>query len=81
MTSTAGTTIVLPADELGQPALELSRLRYLSDLERMSRPGPQKDRLRRRIMQYVPAVLDELEQMQALRRGDRGAAGSADGTA
>ena len=53
--------IRLPADEAGQPAIEFSRLRMLSDLERTAPPGQRKAHLGQLIMRYVPALLDRIE--------------------
>ena len=60
--------IRLLADEAGQPAMELSRLRALSDLERTAPPGPRKAHLGRLIMRYVPALLDRLDEVGAESR-------------
>lgn len=55
--------IRLMADEAGQPAIELSRLRMLSDLERTAPPGPRKAHFSRLIMRYVPALLDRVDEI------------------
>jgi hypothetical protein len=57
--------IRLQADEAGQPAIELSRLRMLSDLERTAPPGPRKAHLGRLVMRYVPALLDRIDETNA----------------
>lgn len=57
--------IRLQADEAGQPAIELSRLRMLSDLERTAPPGPRKAHFSQLIMRYVPALLDRLDEVGA----------------
>lgn len=59
--ATGAEPIRLVADEAGQPVIELSRLRMLSDLERTAPPGPRREHYSRLIMRYVPALLDQIE--------------------
>ena len=67
MTATVPTSaaVRLTADDPAAPSIDLATLRMLSDRERMMKPGDARAAVRARIMPYVPALLDHLDELAA----------------
>ena len=61
----AGNAVRLAADGSAVPSIDLRTFRMLSDRERMMGPGKERAAVRARIMLYLPALLDHVDELAA----------------
>lgn len=55
----------LCAENPALPSIDLAGFRRLSDRHQMMGPGDERARVRARIMAYLPALLDHLDELTA----------------
>lgn len=58
-----GARVRLVADDPAFPAIDLAAFRALSDRERMLPPGGERRKVQARLMVYLPALLDHLDEL------------------
>lgn len=63
--SSAPAAVRLAADGSDEPPVSLATFRLMSDRERMMRPSQDRAALRARLMLYLPALLDHVDELAA----------------